>query len=86
MTGDSLRLIETPIELYDEIVKVTTEGQRGNWTSDLQCKVTKETMRVIDRYHYKYLVTTFHSALDGTLWYEIPFAFTPWWSDPHKYT
>lgn len=86
MTGGSHALIETPNELYDEIVKVTSEDQRGNWTSDLQCKVTKATARVIDRYKYRHLVTSFHSAIDGTLWYEIPFAFAPWWSDPNKYT
>ena len=74
MTGGSHALIETPNELYDEIVKVTSEDQRGNWTSDLQCKVTKDTARVIERYQYRHLVTTFH------------FAFAPWWSDPHKYT
>ena len=86
MTGDSTRLIETPDELYAEIVKVTDESERGNWTSDLQCKVTTATQSVIKRYRYRHLVTTFHSATDRTLWYEIPFAFAPWWSDPHKYT
>ena len=86
MIGNLQNIIETPNELYDEIVKATSEDQRGNWTSDLQCKVTKATSRVIERYKYRHLVTTFHSAIDHTLWYEIPFAFAPWWSDPHKYT
>ena len=76
--------IANPDELYDEIVKVTTPEQRGNWTSDLQCKVTKVTEAVIDRYRYNHLVTSFHSAIDGTLWYEIPFAYTPWWEGKCK--
>ena len=76
--------IVNPSELYDEIVKVTTPEQRGNWTSDLQCKVTKDTTAVIERYKYKHLVTTFRSAIDGTLWYEIPFAYTPWWEERCK--
>lgn len=79
-------MINTLKELYDKIVEVTTEDQRGNWTSDLHCKVTKDTMRVIDQYKYRHFVKVFHSAIDGTLWYEIPFAFTPWWSDPYKHT
>lgn len=86
MNGDLQIRIDTPAELYDEIVKVTTEDQRGNWTSDLQCKVIPETEAVIKRYKYKHLVTTFRSAIDRTLWFEIPFAFAPWWSNPHKYT
>jgi len=86
MTGALRNHIETPNELYEEILKVTTPEQRGNWTADLQCKVTNETETVIDRYKYRHLVTTFLSAIDHTLWFEIPFAFTPWWSDPNKYT
>ena len=86
MTGSTLIPINTPNELYDEIVKATSEDQRGNWTSDLQCKVTKATSCLIERYKYRHLVTTFQSAIDHTLWYEIPFAFSPWWSDPKKYT
>lgn len=82
MIGDSQNLIKTPAELYDEIVKVTSKDQRGNWCSDLQCKVTEATEDVIERYAYKHLVTTFHSAIDRTLWYEIPFAYTPWWNYP----
>ena len=72
-------MIENPADLYDEIVKVVQPDQIGSWTSDLQCKVMKDTTAVIDRYKYKHLVTTFRSAIDGTLWYEIPFAYTPWW-------
>ena len=79
-------MINSPSALYDEIVKVARPEEIGNWTSDLQCKVTKDTTEVIKQYQYRHLVTTFHSAIDGTLWYEIPFAFTPWWNDPHKYT
>lgn len=86
MIGALADSINNPTDLYNEIVKVTDETERGNWTSDLQCKVTEATSAVIKRYAYKHLVTTFHSAIDHTLWYEIPFAFAPWWSDPHKYT
>ena len=76
--------IENPSDLYSEIVNVAKSDQIGNWTCDLQCKVTKDTTAVINRYKYKHLVTTFHSAIDGTLWYEIPFAYNPWWEERCK--
>ena len=70
-----------PDELYNEIVKVTTPEQRGNWNSDLQCKVTKETQELVEKYDFRSAVTVFISTIDGTLWYEIPFAYTPWWKE-----
>lgn len=74
-------LIETPDDLYREIMKVTKPDEVGHWISDLQCKVTHETQALIKRYKYKKLVTRFISAIDGTDWYEIPFAYTPYWDE-----
>ena len=82
MTGD----LHSPIDLYNEIVKVAKPDEIGNWTSDLQCKATKAVSEIINRYEYRHMVTMFHSAIDGSIWYEVPFAFAPWWSNPYKYT
>ena len=76
--------IPGPTELYEEIVKVAKPEEIGHWVSDLQCKVTPDTQVVVDRYDYKHLVTTFHSAIDNTLWFEIPFAFVPFWKGEVK--
>jgi hypothetical protein len=53
----------------------------SNHCSDLYCKVTSESRSIIDQYEYKSNVTTFKSNIDGTLWYDIPFAFDPYWEE-----
>lgn len=46
---------------------------------DLYAKVTPVSEYIIDQYEYKGNVTRFHSGLDT--WFEIPFAFDPFWKD-----
>ena len=53
-----------------------------NHESDLYAKVTPESTRIIAEYkqadtHAR--VSMFVSHLDGERWYDIPFAYTPWW-------
>lgn len=59
-----------------------------NHESDLYAKVTPESTIIITGYENVRKVTgkgaplnvsTFKSNIDGTLWYDIPFAFDPWW-------
>lgn len=49
----------------------------GNHESDLYVKVTPESRCIVDVYEYKKQVTTFHFR--GELWFNIPFAFDPFW-------
>jgi len=49
--------------------------------SDLYCKVTSESRRIIGEYEHKSNVTTFKNNIDGTLWYDIPFAFDLYWEE-----
>ena len=70
----------SPTELYQEIVNATSPEQIAHWQSDLYCKVTAKTKQVIKRYAYENLVTVFE-ANDHTLWYDIPFAYTPYWEE-----
>ena len=46
-----------------------------NHCTDLYFPVTEETKKVVNSYIYKRNVTTFKSQIDGTLWFDIPFAF-----------
>ena len=48
--------------------------------SDLYLPVTDETKAMIADYEFKGNVTIFTSEIDGTLWYDIPFAFDPFWA------
>lgn len=52
-----------------------------NHESDLYAKVTPESKRIVDEAKEEGLssVTVFKSDTDGALWYDIPFAYEPWW-------
>lgn len=71
--------ITSPAVLYDEIVKVTKPEERSHWTSELQVKATDEVDELLHRYEYAHQVFAFRDMIDGELWYEIPFAYKPWW-------
>jgi len=52
--------------------------------SDLYAKVTPESQKILTTYKYRAQVTTFKSQIDNELWYNIPFAFTPFWESKNK--
>lgn len=47
--------------------------------SDLYAKVCPESRAIVARYEHRRIVRLFRSAIDGDLWYDIPFAYLPWW-------
>lgn len=47
--------------------------------SDLYVKKTPETEKIIKTYKYRDNVTTFSNQLNGGIWYDVPFAYQPWW-------
>ncbi len=53
-----------------------------NHETDLYAKVTPESERIVAAYEYSHIVTRFRSAIDGSYWFDIPFAYTPAWPDP----
>ncbi len=52
--------------------------------SDLHAKVTPESHEIIKSYGPQVLVSVFISNLDGCAWYEILFAYDPWWENRIK--
>jgi hypothetical protein len=48
--------------------------------SDLYVPVNPTTRLIISDYKYKSNVETFRSQIDGTYWYDIPFAYDPAWA------
>lgn len=50
-----------------------------NHESDLYAKVTPESKVIVEAYEFRWQVQVFRSNVDGDLWYDIPFAYTPWW-------
>jgi hypothetical protein len=51
----------------------------GSWQSDLYVPVNDVTRPLIAAYRFRTNVTTFISQIEKTLWYDIPFAYEPWW-------
>ena len=47
----------------------------GNWLDDLYLKKTPLSKALVDHFQYKENVTTFHSQIDGNIWYELPFLY-----------
>jgi hypothetical protein len=47
--------------------------------SDLYMPVNNLSRRLVKEYEHRQNVTTFKSQIDGQLWYEVPFAYDPWW-------
>jgi len=53
--------------------------QHSQHESDLYLPVNTETMALIKDYRFRSNVTTFRSNIDGKLWYDVPFAYLPFW-------
>jgi len=47
--------------------------------SDLYIPVCGATRELIKKYEHRQNVTVFRSEKDGKQWYDIPFAFMPYW-------
>ena len=56
----------------------------GNHESDLYIPVTPATTALIKAYKYKENVKPFRSQIDNRLWYDIPFAYLPFWEQKAK--
>lgn len=66
------------LNIYDELKAKNV--QIDNHESDLYCPVNETTKTIIGQYDHKSNITTFKNQIDGKLWYDIPFAYTPWWN------
>ena len=52
----------------------------ANHESDLYFPITEESTRILAKYPTsKANATMFTNQVEGGRWYDVPFAFTPWW-------
>jgi hypothetical protein len=65
-----------PSTLYETVARLGIE--HDGHESDLYLPVTEQTTALIDAYEFKANVSVFKDC--GELWYEVPFAFMPWWN------
>lgn len=50
-----------------------------NHESDLYCLKTPESAAIVRAWEHAGIVTTFISQIDGKVWYDLPFAYEPFW-------
>lgn len=60
------------------------EEDMDNHESDLYVKKTSISTKVINNYEFKKSVTQFRSQIDKKIWYDIPFAYDPFWEGKKK--
>lgn len=75
----------TPGEIYAAAVAVLPAEDIDHHHSDLYLRITPTAKALVDRLENKALLSTFRSNIDGAMWYELPFCFTPYWENPSKY-
>ena len=63
--------------IYKELKEAGVE--LSNHESDLYAQVTPESVEIVNKYEHKGNVTRFTSNIDKEQWFDIPFAFDPWW-------
>ena len=68
------------IDIYQECI------DRGipvrNHCSDLYIPVTPETTELVKKYNGFH--SEFHNEVEGGMWYDVSFAYTPWWEAKAK--
>lgn len=55
-----------------------------NYQSDLYVKVCPITIKLISKYEYRNGVSIFTCNVTGEPFYDIPFAYDPWWEEKSK--
>ena len=66
--------------IYDELV--SREIQTDHHESDLYFPMTEETTEILNQYPDKFQsARIFRSNIDHNLWYEVPFAYMPFWRE-----
>ena len=60
--------------------KIKTRGHE----SDLYAMKTPRSTEIVGAYFFKQNVRTFINQIDGLTWYNIPFAFDPFWDRKKK--
>lgn len=52
--------------------------------SDLYAKVTPESKAIVEKWEHFQNASQFTSQIDGQRWYDLPFAYDPFWKAKQK--
>jgi hypothetical protein len=76
---------ETTKTVNEQLLEAGMKAEEtGNWCSDLHVLKNDISTAFVDAYEFKDNVTTFRSEIDGTLWYDIPFAYSEYHRKRHE--
>ena len=71
--------------IYEEAVKILPPEDIDHHESDLYIRVSAESKKLIAAYDFRNNVETFVSNIPPhVLWFDVPFAFTPYWEAKDK--
>jgi hypothetical protein len=68
--------------IYKEAIIRMQENEIGHHESDLYLKKNEVSKNLVGNYEYKKLVKEFQSQIDKSIWFDIPFAYEPFFE--HK--
>jgi hypothetical protein len=68
---------EAAQSLYEQLLKAGVKLDHHE--SDLYAEKTPVSERIIRSYQFRSNVTVFRDNIDHNLWYDIPFAYSPFW-------
>jgi hypothetical protein len=64
-------------QIYEDLKDAGVELDHHE--SDLYAKVNPTSRKIVEAYKFRGNVTVFSNQIDGSPWYDIPFAYRPWW-------
>lgn len=70
----------TPAEVYEIAAANMDPKHIDHHESDLYLLVNSASSIIVGALDNRALLNTFRSDIDGAIWYELPFCFTPWWT------
>ena len=70
--------------IYEKAVATLPASDIDHHYSDLYLKLSKESAAIVSGYEYKNQVHLFVSQIDGCAWYDVPFAYLPYWAERFK--
>ena len=65
--------------IYKQAIMKMSEKDIDHYNSDLYLRVNSISKKLIKEYNFKENVETFVDEIDHELWYDIPFAYLPFY-------
>lgn len=66
--------------IYEQAKELMQPSDIDHHESDLYLKVTPESETLVRDYEFRRNVKRFISNIDRSVWFDIPFAFDPFWN------